>query len=179
MKQRIGVIFLLSVLTLPAITGYSVFKFKQYGIRKAIKKEIKQGIPEADQVKIKIPKSWETDNHPDFQRIHAGEFRYKGQMYDILWYENQGDTTLYGCVWDTKESVLFSQLDDLTARKMGSSESSGQNRLVNVCFYFSLFFDATEKQNDIWLCNKQDYNPEKISHLTKGNFTPEYPPPEA
>jgi hypothetical protein len=46
----------------------------------------------------------------DFQRIHKKEFRYKGEMYDIVRELRTGQKTVFICLHDKKESKLFAGL---------------------------------------------------------------------
>ncbi len=47
----------------------------------------------------------------DFQRIDHKEFRYKGFMYDIVREIKTGQTTVFFCLPDNKETSLFARLN--------------------------------------------------------------------
>ena len=115
-------ISLLLLLLFQTASYLLVFKIQQYQIRKEIKQQIKAGVPEDELVLLKIPLSLESSAHNDqFQRIHDREFRYQGEMYDIVRQEQHGDTTWYYCLWDEKESELFAQLDEQVAQQMNQN----------------------------------------------------------
>lgn len=62
-----------------------LFKYEQTLIRKEMKRIIKFGIPENERLLFSIPNWLEERPNKDFKRIHKGEFRYKVEMYDILY----------------------------------------------------------------------------------------------
>lgn len=126
-------ISLLLLLLFQTASYLLVFKIQQYQIRKEIKQQIKAGVPEEALVLLKIPLSLETSAHNEhFQRIHDREFRYRGEMYDIVRQEQHGDTTWYYCLWDEKESELFAQLDKQVAQQMNQNpEQKKQHELLD------------------------------------------------
>lgn len=101
--------------------------------RHEMKQFIKAGVPEEDRVILKIAKQTES-NLEIFEWEHSREFRYKGEMYDVLSREEHGDTTYYSCIHDVKESGLFKELDDLVTRFMNEEDDSQQE-------FFSGFFE--------------------------------------
>jgi hypothetical protein len=56
-------------------------------------------------------------NDREFQKINDKEFRYKGVMYDLVQASKIGNTTVFYCFHDVKESKLFSGLERLTRGK--------------------------------------------------------------
>ncbi len=118
-----------------------ILKIQQYGIRREIKQRITAGAPDQVLALIKIPKTLEEKSRHIFQRIDEGEFRYNGNMYDIVRQEAHGDTTWYYCLSDEKETQLFANLDDLVKRET-SRDASQKQRLVRLLDWLgSLFFD--------------------------------------
>ena len=139
MYKTSPLIFLL-ILLLPLGSSYISFKLKQYKVHKSIKKQIKKGVSEKDLVLLKIPNSLEAISNPRFKRIHSKEFKYEGEMYDIIKQEIKGDTTWYWCVWDKEETALFSNLQELVDKAM-SNNSKQQTDKNNLSSYLnSLFF---------------------------------------
>lgn len=101
---------------------FLVFKLFEYKIKKEIKTRIKAGVPEEELVLLKIPKLLEENPNKDFTRIHEKEFRYKGEMYDIVNQEDKVDTTYYYCIHDVKESNLFANLESMIADELNNPE---------------------------------------------------------
>jgi hypothetical protein len=126
---------LLLILLLPAAGSQLYFGFRFHQIKKDIKRQLKQGVPDDELELLKIPRSFETGADPRFERIHAREFRYLGRMYDIVRQETRGDTTWYWCIHDFRESALFAQLDGLAGRPRMATGPAG--KAANACSGFS------------------------------------------
>jgi len=138
MRNVIAIALLL--FTLFHAAGYLfVFEIQKYEIRREIKQQIKAGVPEAELVLLKI--SGESSTLP-FQRIDEHEFRYGGNMYDIVREEARGDTIWYYCLADEKETQLFADLDELVKRDMNQNTARHQKiekllHLLGPCFFSS------------------------------------------
>lgn len=102
----------LTILLFNSMGVFIVFKYEQTLVRKEIKRRIKFGIPKNERLLFSIPKWMEETPNKDFKRIHKGEFRYKGEMYDILYAKEDTDTTHYIVIHDPKETNLFAKLDE-------------------------------------------------------------------
>lgn len=136
---RIVASFLLLLMLLQPGAVWLIFKTQQYQIRREIKHRIRAGLPETALVLLKIPQAWEAGRHPDFQRIHDREFRFKGKMYDIVRREMHGDTTWYHCVSDEKETELFANLDQMVRNECRQNPQRKQQleklqQLLNLLF---------------------------------------------
>ena len=90
-----------------------VFKLQQTAIRYEVKQQMKAGVPESDLVTLRIAKVWEETPNARFEREHSKKFRFDGEMYDIIRSRDEGDTTVYICIHDVKESGLFADLERL------------------------------------------------------------------
>lgn len=85
-----------------------VFKIIQSDIHQAIENRIAASDFEKGLVTIKIA----TKNIPDnFTWVEAHEFRYKGEMYDIVKQEVRNDTTYYTCIHDVRETALYANME--------------------------------------------------------------------
>ncbi|MGZ5244703.1 MAG: hypothetical protein ACXWD4_12340 [Bacteroidia bacterium] len=90
---------------------FAVYSGMQYAVKKEVKRKLKLSVPKNELHLLKIAKQVENEaNVKVFQRIHDGEFRYYGEMYDIVYRETKGDTTYYHCIHDKEEEVLFAGL---------------------------------------------------------------------
>ncbi|MDZ7289339.1 MAG: hypothetical protein ONB44_07820 [candidate division KSB1 bacterium] len=140
MRSIVATVLLLFMLLQAA--GYLfVFEIQKYEIRREIKQHIKAGVPEAELVLFKI---CEGKPHPAFQRVEEHEFRYDGQMYDVVRQESHGDTTWYYCLADEKETQLFANLEELVKRDLGQNAEWQQrvHRLLNL--FVLLFFSPND-----------------------------------
>ena len=137
---RIPPILLLLVLMLPIVSICFYFKIRQYSIHQTIKTQIEKGVSESDLVLLKIAKEWEGKTSKPFKRINSKEFRYKGEMYDIIRQKTQGDTTFYWCIWDKGETALLGVLDELVEKSLRNNpeQKKGSDNLNK--YLSSLFF---------------------------------------
>lgn len=62
---------------------------------------------------LAIPKNLEAVENERFVRIHSREFRFEGQMYDIVRTQPGSDTTWYTVYADNKEDKLLAQREAL------------------------------------------------------------------
>ncbi len=103
-------------------------------VRHEMKQRIKLGIPEEQRVVIRITQEIENDIEV-FKRIHSREFRYKGEMYDVLSSETKGDTTVYTCIHDVRESGLFNDLDRLVNQQVNYNPKEKENKEFAASFF--------------------------------------------
>lgn len=175
--KRILPILLIFTLALPYSSTYLYFKQRQYVIRKSIKRQIKKGVSEKDLVLLKIPKWIENSENEEFKRIHSKEFRYKGEMYDIVRSQDYGNETWYWCVWDKEETALFAQLDELFDKAWNKDPAQQQTQERLMQFFHSIFDNhekiqvASENSNCITVTSK-------TFMLLTGNRKPDIPPPK-
>lgn len=176
MRSAISILLLLLMLFQTAGHLF-IFKIQQYEIRREIKQRLKAGVPETELVLLKILKTLEKKSNPAFQRIHEREFRYDGNMYDIIRQETHGDTTWYYCLSDEKETQLFANLDELVKQDMAGNPQHRRQadellRILSVLYYgqkiesFSIFSHEQKTATFFFFS------------LKTWDFTPSTPPPE-
>lgn len=103
------VALLLGCMSIGILGEYLVFRIIRSDIRESIKEKLASSVPKEELVLIKISS---TNPPKDFQFIEAGrEFRYKEEMYDIVYQEVKGDTVYYQCIHDVRETKLYADLD--------------------------------------------------------------------
>ena len=110
------------------ITGtFFLFKIQQYGIRKEIKRQIKEGVPEGELHQFILSKN----QYANLDWVRPGlEFRFGKEMFDIVRTENmEGEIKLH-CVNDFDEALLFIQLDRRVEKKI-EQESKTPNSALN------------------------------------------------
>lgn len=92
---------------------FTFFKVQQLVIRREIKRQIKAGVPDEELHILSFSASeadrleWEEEGR---------EFRWKGQMYDVVRKEIAGNTVHYYCINDSEETELFLALDDMVRK---------------------------------------------------------------
>ncbi len=92
------------------ITGYfAVFKILQFQIRREVEHEIKDNSSDKKLVTISIQN---TDIASVIWLKKGKEFKYKGELYDIVKQKTTQEKTFFYCFQDKKEKELFAELDE-------------------------------------------------------------------
>ncbi|MDZ7716564.1 MAG: hypothetical protein U5J95_10160 [Balneolaceae bacterium] len=102
----IALIFILSYNFIGAGFVYNVWL---YSIKNEVKQNLRSELGKEYRV-IKVPKSWATSPPSEFKWHEDHEFRYRGQMYDVISQEEHGDQIWYFCYWDKAETELLNNL---------------------------------------------------------------------
>lgn len=143
-----------------------IYSLQLGAARHEVKQRIKHGVPEEDRVLLKIPLSLEQTENDLFHRVHAGEFRYKGEMYDILKSERHGDTTWYTCIHDVKESGIFKNLDEKVKLFVSNSPDQQKQRSSAFSFFHQQFVmpfsSADTLVDELKQANYMDFNDREL-----------------
>ena len=91
---------------------YVIFEVSKHVFRNEMQTKIQQ--PSSQLTMLKIVN---VDGDREFQRIDKKEFRFKGRLYDIVREIKTGETTLFICLHDKKESNLFASLKRVNQNK--------------------------------------------------------------
>ena len=94
-----------------------------------IKKEIR-GLMLANPSQLLTVRIVHPEKDPEFQRIHQGEFRYKGKMYDVATETKDGNATVFLCMNDKKEENLFKGLKKESQNKFTNQWWENINKIV-------------------------------------------------
>lgn len=170
-------ISLLFLLLFQTASHLFVFKIQQYQIRKEIKRQIKAGVSEEELVLLKIPLALELSPNNVFKRMEAHEFRYHGEMYDVVRQEQHGDTTWYYCLWDEKESELFAELDEQVARQMNQNPEQKQQQEWLERLLQALYLTDTNHHLILHFTNKNHSSVYYSFVLKNWSQAPPTPPP--
>lgn len=140
MKKTLSILFLF-IFTYNLIGYYTVFKVLQYQVRDGVKQRIKQSVPDNEFVLISVSIA---DNNSLIWTKPNKEFRYKGEMYDIVKQETKEDVILYYCIHDFKESKLFANLDEHIQRHIADNpkqRKEAENILKRLAkdYFFQVF----------------------------------------
>ncbi|MCK9399166.1 MAG: hypothetical protein M0Q51_04100 [Bacteroidales bacterium] len=174
MKKSIAILLLVS-LTAPFVGTYVFLQYNKNKIKNEIAAMIFIGIDKKDLVQLKFTKE-EAETNLNWK--HAGEFEYKGQMYDIVEKNRKGDTTFYNCYKDHKETRLKSRIARLASRAMGQDpcQKSQTEKIMN--------FFKTVYRSDVF--NWKPYSSQAtilnfsfcIFHYSSLSLSPPAPPPK-
>lgn len=136
------------------MTGsFVVFKIEQASIRKAIKRQIKSGIPIQDLHEFVF--SDDAYQKLDWVRPDK-EFRIGKEMFDVVRTEKSGNANRLFCVNDKEEAILFAQLEEITQKKLeqeSHSPNSPITKVVKILKLVYITFDCKRLLNIIF--NKQ------------------------
>ncbi|MHC1774831.1 MAG: hypothetical protein AB9834_05385 [Lentimicrobium sp.] len=143
MKKLIAI--LLSLIVCYNTVGYFiVFKLRQIQIKSEVKRLIKNSVPEEQLVVFSLT----PETMHEFSWIHSKEFRYRGEMYDVVRkVAVSADKTELYCIHDVKESGLFSHLDRLVKDAM-NHDRKGPGVLKVLSAFFTGLFPPPELFND-------------------------------
>lgn len=144
--------------------------------KREVKRQLIQGLDDSELVSLKFSKS-EKDKILKWK--HSKEFEYGGEMYDVISFEEKGDSVFYKCWWDNKETKLNKQLANLLNSAMGNNPKNKENekRLVN--FYKSLFHQNIAKPDELNnIVDSKLYCSLKVSFYNINSPAPPVPPPE-
>jgi hypothetical protein len=133
MKKTLA-IFIIVLLLFNSMGYYIVFKTMQYAIKKEIKNSIKQGVPDKNLSLIKVAVNDE-QNQAEIEWLEEHEFRYRGQMFDVVRSSLSNDTSYYYCINDKQEEQLFSSLDkqiEHHSKKSDANRAKSRNIYKNI-----------------------------------------------
>ena len=73
-------------------------------------------------------------------------FAIKAKMYDVIRVKDLGDTTIYICIHDVKESGLFQVLDRMVHDELNKNEGQKKQREMILGFFQKLYLPVPELQ---------------------------------
>jgi hypothetical protein len=135
MKKNIAILLLL-LFSFDIIGYFFVFAIQNWAIRNSIKQQIKQEIPLKNLVLITV------DEHKksEIKWKEDGEFRYHGEMYDVVRSKTRGDgTILYYCIADKAETQLFKQLEQYIGNRINNQENSSKGKTYLIKLFTTIF----------------------------------------
>ena len=92
---------------------YFLFEVKKFMAGKEM-----QSIMKRHQDKLTVLTFADVAGDKEFQRIHKKEFRFKGEMYDIVREIKTAHKTVFICLHDAKESKLITGLKKMNQHKL-------------------------------------------------------------
>jgi len=132
MKKIISIV-LVFVFFYSIMGFYLNFEIAQYRIKEEIKEKIINNLPEKELTLVKISSS---DNNKITWMEDGKEFRYDGNMFDVVRIRTKSDTTYYYCFSDEKESKLFVNLDKLVKEQTDNSQSRTNQKKQDITYFF-------------------------------------------
>lgn len=134
MKQWRSILLLL-VLLAPFAGSYSLLQYKKHQLWEEIKRKALCGL---DREELRLLRFTRQEAEAELHWERPGEFKYQGQWYDVVERSEAGDTLYFWCWWDYEETRIGRQLEQLTARALGSDAQHQENALRLTVFIQSL-----------------------------------------
>ena len=120
--------FLLLSLAAPFGLSYFYLKVEKHKVKRSIKHQIIDGINKSELVLLRFSKR-EIKEKLDWE--HSKEFKYEGEMYDVVEKTETSDSVSYWCWWDYEETRLNQQLAGLLVNAWQQNENQqNQNDLL-------------------------------------------------
>ncbi len=124
-------VVLIALLLLQSVISLFVYDVKLKQIKRSVKWTYLNERSNDELVLVKVAKSLEANSNTFFSRVHAKEFEFLGDMYDIVRQSDKGDTTYYYCFHDREETQLAQKIhEQLFQLLAGDSEKSKQQKNV-------------------------------------------------
>ncbi len=126
MKSTLISISLFLTLLMPLIALNLWFQYQKKQIRRQVKHQIIDQVDREDLVRFEFS---EEEIETKLEWKHSKEFRYQGEMYDVVERIPTENGYIFYCWWDNKETNLYKKLDRLLADYLGGNSERNQNKL--------------------------------------------------
>lgn len=162
-------------LIVPFIGTWGWMHMEKGRIRSEVKRNILRGLDKNELVSLRFSLK-ETQTILDWH--HSEEFEFNGQMYDVVESQSIGDSIVYLCWADHKETALNKQMDELIRQKTDHKNKQEESQRQLAQFAKLLY----HKQPDQY-CTLSTYH-SKAPMYNPGALTlpevgpPPSPPPE-
>lgn len=151
MKKSLSILFIF--IFLYNYCGYYItFIIQQHYAKKEIKRQLVKSIPENELCKIIIPfysknkLTWYENNK---------EFKYEGNMYDIVKQVKTRISTIYYCIQDNKENKLYQKLNQ---HVLNNLENDINQKEKSQKIMKKIFFDYYFIHKTLYSYNKYNIN---------------------
>ncbi len=133
-----------------------------------------KGIDRSELVLLKFSKE-ETQSQLRWE--HAGEFEFRGEMYDIVEQTQLGDSIYYWCWWDYEETQLNLKLQSLLAGVLDHNpdRKAVSKRLTD--FFQKLFHETVPLWKDL-IATPFEWKHRTNLKLPENGLKPPSPPPQ-
>ena len=170
--NKVVVILFLAVLFLDFGGVITLFKLEQTRIRKEIKRQIKRGVRNEDLFVFEFG----PEDEKDLVWIKSHEFKYKGRLFDVVRSEPCGTGTVYWCINDIQEQILFAHLDELVKKK-SDQDNEGKTAAGKLFKFLTLWFPSECVIISLPKFQKQNHNWYYVYGTNDSFLTLDSPPP--
>jgi hypothetical protein len=137
-KQLLSIALLLTLL-LPIVGTLGWLGLQKFQVKREVKQRMIAGIAREQLVEIRLTAA---EAATVLEWEHEGEFRYQGEMYDVVESYREGGHMVYWCWPDREETLLYQQLEDLTARALKNDPLRDKSQGQVISFMKTLFFES-------------------------------------
>jgi hypothetical protein len=157
------------------ITGYFiVFNVQRCIIRSNIKQQIRKELP-PEQLTLIVDSGI---GKTELRWKEKGEFRYHGEMYDVVRSEvKQNGITNYYCIADKAETQLYRQLAAYIRMNVDDQDNSIQGKLFLIKIYHSIYLTFTNRFTVI-LQMQEINNSDRVNFYQSQPIDVDRPPPK-
>jgi hypothetical protein len=157
------------------VIQFGMFEFFQEKHKMEVKDLIKNGIPDDRQVIFVFEKSAYENMQTGIDWKDSDEFRFDGEMYDILGTDVKGDSVYLYCLPDSDETGLYTILDRIIEKETeDSDEQAGLNNFV------SHYYSGPEYSPTIKIPSAGEFNfGTGDRNLLDGEYLTNTPPPRS
>jgi hypothetical protein len=174
--KKFFAIFLVITITAPFVGTYTWLQYKKYQVHEEIRLRIKAGVENRElnvfqfsKIETKSLLRWE----------HEKEFEYKGEMYDVVLSKEKGDSIIFFCLKDHKETSINQQIKLLVSIAIGQDQQQRENQKRLTWFskslYHALLFSwSLPHPNN----HSKKGNTPYYSNYSSIHLPPPFPPPK-
>ena len=138
MKRRLFAIFFLVNMIAPMLGTFAYIQYRKSKVRHEVKENILHGIDKEELVYFHLT-SEETQQLLKWE--HDREFKYKGEMYDVVYIQQSNGITHLWCWLDNDETQLNKQLEQLITVAQDDDPQSNNGKMKMTDTMRSLFCD--------------------------------------
>lgn len=131
---------LLLILVAPALVTFGWLHYRKSIEKHSVKERMIEGINKNELVQFRFTK---TDLKTKLDWKHPREFEYNDRMYDIVETETYGDTVIYWCWQDDKETQLNRQIGHLVTKVLDADPEKREKQDRMLSFFSMLFFQES------------------------------------
>lgn len=137
--KKLAPILLVFTFVLPPLVSFFWLKMELFQLKKEVKHELKMQTSKSDLVHFVWTK-YQVEHELEWE--DEKEFKYQGQMYDVVFKEKHSDNIEMWCWLDTKETELSQKLEqtlsDFLAQKTPSKNQKKAFKLLSSDYLFSI-----------------------------------------
>lgn len=160
----------------PWVGSFTWLEFKKHQVQEEIRLRIQEGVGKREltvlqfsSIETMLLLRWE----------HEKEFEYKGEMYDVVLSKEKGDSIIFFCLKDHKETSINQQIKLLVSIAIGQDQQQRENQKRLTWFskslYHALLFSWSLPYPDN---HSKKGNTPYSSNYSSIHIPPPFPPPK-